>query len=140
LPLSPILFLFFNADLVQHKLNANVGPIVFVDDYIVWVTGPSAEANRDGIQAIIDSAIEWGRRNGTTFEGDKTAITHFTRHPGRGSNRPFNIKGEAVAPNESAKILGVVMDSQLRYKQHVAKATTKRLMAAIALKRLKLVS
>jgi hypothetical protein len=32
-PLSPILFLFFNADLVQHKLDKNGGAIAFVDDY-----------------------------------------------------------------------------------------------------------
>jgi hypothetical protein len=32
-PLSPIMFLFFNADLVQHKLNANRGAMAFVDDY-----------------------------------------------------------------------------------------------------------
>jgi hypothetical protein len=30
-PLSPVLFLFFNADLVQHKLNTKGGSIAFVD-------------------------------------------------------------------------------------------------------------
>ena len=56
-PLSPILFLFSNADLVQHKLNANRGSMAFVDNYTAWVTGLSAEANREGIQAIIDKAM-----------------------------------------------------------------------------------
>lgn len=32
-PLSPILFLFFNADLVQRKIDSNGGAIAFVDDY-----------------------------------------------------------------------------------------------------------
>lgn len=32
-PLSPILFLFFNADLVQNKINSMGGSIAFVDDY-----------------------------------------------------------------------------------------------------------
>lgn len=31
-PLSPILFLFFNADLVQHQINKDGGSIAFVDD------------------------------------------------------------------------------------------------------------
>ena len=139
-PLSPILFLFFNADLVQHKLNANGGAMAFVDDYNAWVTGPSAEANREGVQAIIDRAIEWERRSGATFEGDKTVIIHFTRRPDRTSTRPFTIKGEVIAPKETAKILGVIMDSGLRYVQHIGKATTKGLLAAMALKRLRLVS
>ena len=32
-PLSPILFLFFNTNLVQYQLNANRGSIVFIDNY-----------------------------------------------------------------------------------------------------------
>jgi hypothetical protein len=32
-PLSPILFLFFNSDLVQCTINRNGGSIAFVDDY-----------------------------------------------------------------------------------------------------------
>lgn len=140
LPLSPILFLFFNADLVQHKLNRNGGSMAFVDNYSAWVTGSSAEANRDGIQVVIDRAVQWERRSGATFEGDKTVIIHFTRRSDRASISPFVIKGEAIVPSNTAKILGVVMDTQLRYKQHIAKATTKGLLAALALKRLRLVS
>jgi hypothetical protein len=52
----------------------------------------------------------------------------------------MTIKGEAVAPRESARILGVVIDSKLWYKQHIARAATKGLAAAIALKRLQIVS
>jgi hypothetical protein len=139
-PLSPILFLFFNADLVQHKLGENGGSIAFVDDYNSWITGPSAEANRDGIQAIINRAIQWERWSGATFEGDKTIIIHFTRRPERIDTSPFTIKGETVVPSGTAKILGVVMDTQLQYKQHITKATTKGLLAAGALRRLRLVS
>ena len=58
-PLSPILFLFFNADLVQRKIDPNGGGIAFVDDYSAWVTGESAEANRPGIEAIIEQALDW---------------------------------------------------------------------------------
>ena len=99
--------------------------MAFVDDYSAWVTGLSAEANREGIQAIIDRAIEWERRSGATFEGEKTVIIHFTRRSDRTSTLPFMIKGEAIVPSETAKILGVTMDTQLRYKQHIARATTK---------------
>jgi hypothetical protein len=38
-PLSPILFLFFNADLVQQKIDGKGGAIAFVDDYSIWVVG-----------------------------------------------------------------------------------------------------
>ncbi|KZL81062.1 reverse transcriptase, partial [Colletotrichum incanum] len=38
-PLSPILFLFFNADLVQRRIDSNGGAMAFVDDFTAWVTG-----------------------------------------------------------------------------------------------------
>ena len=99
--------------------------MAFVDDYSAWVTGSSAEANREGIQAIIGKAINWEKRSGATFEGEKTVIIHFTRRPDRTSSTPFSIKGESIKPQETAKILGVVMDAQLRYKKHIAKTATK---------------
>jgi hypothetical protein len=45
--------------------------MAFVDDYTAWVTGPTADANREGVQAIIDRAMDWERRSGATFEGTK---------------------------------------------------------------------
>jgi hypothetical protein len=136
-PLSPMLFLFFNADLVQRQIDRNGGAIAFVDDYTAWVTGTSAASNRQGIQAVIQKAMEWERRSGATFEEDKTAFIHFTRSATRVDNQPISIKGQQVAPVTSTKILGVVMDAGLRYKQHVARAATKGLKAAMALKRLR---
>ena len=44
-PLSPILFLFFNADLVQRQIDSHGGAIAFVDNFTAWVTGPTADSN-----------------------------------------------------------------------------------------------
>ena len=70
----------------------------FIDDYSAWVIGPSAEANRAGIQPIIERALDWERRSWATFKGEKMAIVHFTRNPGRSSVLAFAIKGEMVMP------------------------------------------
>ncbi len=136
-PLSPILFLFFNADLVQRRIDAHGGAIAFVDDFTAWVTGPTAQSNREGIEAIISSATEWENRSGATFEADKTAIIHFTRKSYKTDDQPFNIKGQAVQPRESVRILGVIMDSKLKYREHMARAASKGLEAVIELRRLK---
>ncbi|KAH7460569.1 hypothetical protein FOMA001_g19559 [Fusarium oxysporum f. sp. matthiolae] len=139
-PLSPILFLFFNADLVQSRIDSNGGSIAFVDDYSAWVTGPTAEDNREGIQAIIDRALDWERRSGATFECDKTTIVHFTRVIDRTSRIPFTIKGDVIKPKRKAKILGVIMDAGLRFKKHMAEAATRGLTAAMCLRRLRMLS
>ena len=79
-PLSPILFLFYNADLVERQISDAKGAIAFVDDYTSWVTGESAEANLAGIREVINHTLAWERRSGATFEGEKTALVHFTRN------------------------------------------------------------
>ena len=137
-PLSPVLFLFFNADLVQQRIDQNVGAIAFVDDYTAWVVGKSAAENMDRLQGIVQRATEWESRSGASFEGDKTAFIHFTRKKTHQSaEEPITVKGEEIRPTPSVKILGLVMDSRLRYQEHAARAATKGLQAAMALKRLR---
>lgn len=53
---------------------------------------------------------------------------------------PFLVKGDSVKPKESARILGVVMESELRYKQYIGRTVAKGLIAALALNRLKMLS
>jgi len=136
-PLSPILFLFFNADLVQRQINSHGGAIAFVDDFTAWVTGPTAQSNREGIKAIINDALDWERRSGAIFEADKTAIIHFTRKPYKSAAEPFTIKGRTILPKDYIKILGVLMDAKLKYKEHIARAASKGLEVAIGLRRLR---
>lgn len=136
-PLSPILFLFFNADLVQRQIDSQGGAIAFVDDFTAWVTGPTAQSNREGIEAIINEALEWEKRSGATFEADKTAIIHFSPKAHKSDQEPFTIKGQIMEPKEHVKILGVLMDARLKYKEHIARAASKGLEAAMELRRLR---
>ncbi|XP_044717999.1 reverse transcriptase (RNA-dependent DNA polymerase) domain-containing protein [Hirsutella rhossiliensis] len=95
-PLSPVAFLFFNADLVQRRIKSN----------------------RD----------------------EKTSFIHFTRIAERDSDLPLIIKGNDVKPKSNVKLLGVIMDKALRFKEHIARAAAKGLAAAMCLKRLKMAS
>ena len=109
---------------------------MFVDNYNAWVTGPSAVANCKDIQAIINRAINWEKQNGTTFESEKTILVHFIRNADWTNTTLFIIKGKTVALGHTAKILGVVMDVELWYKQYIAKAVIKGFITVMALKRL----
>ncbi|KAF6515042.1 hypothetical protein HZS61_004948 [Fusarium oxysporum f. sp. conglutinans] len=136
-PLSPILFLFFNADLVQRRIDCYGGAMAFVDDFTAWVTGPTAENNRDGIREIIKKALDWERRSGATFEAEKTAIIHFTRKAYKSDAEPFAIREQLVRPRTQVKVLGMIMDASLKYKEYIAQAATKGLKAAMELQRLR---
>ncbi|KAM3552688.1 hypothetical protein MY1884_007078 [Beauveria asiatica] len=123
--------------LLQRRIDANGGAIAFIDDFTAWVTGPTVHSNRDKIKAIVEEALEWEKRSGATFEAEKTAIIHFTRNARLVDPTPIVIKEKEVVPKDHVKILGVIMDSRLKFKQHVARASTKGLEAAMELKRLR---
>jgi len=44
-PLSPILYIFYNANLVEQPIDKTQGALGFVDDYSAWVVGASIDDN-----------------------------------------------------------------------------------------------
>jgi len=138
-PLSPILFLFFNAELLQHSIPHG-GSLGFVDDITTWVVGSSAEENTSRIQQSVIPMLErWETSSGATFEAEKTQFLHF---PPRGvrtelCSTPIRFKNEDVNPKEQAKILGLTMDQKLNFKTHLAIVGEKARHAALAIKRLR---
>ena len=135
-----MLFLFYNADLVERKISSKEGAIIFVNNYTAWVVGESAEANVISLRKVVNNALAWEACSGTIFEGEKTALVHFTRNPRLRSNMPLNIKGVNIQPQNKTKILGVIMDSELQYKNHVKRISYKGLKAALALKQIRALS
>lgn len=73
--LAPILFLFFNADLVQHEPKGG-SSMAFVADYSAWVVSPSAGDNTQAIQDHIIPIIEqWERTSSARFEAKKRRLS-----------------------------------------------------------------
>lgn len=139
-PLSPILFLFLNANLVDVTITRRKGAIAFVDDYTRWTVGSSAEANTTILQQkVIPRALEWAAQSGAAFEAEKTSFIHFTRNPRQRQLPavPLHVDGATVTPAPEVKILGVILDQGLRFKSHIGKAASKGMKAVLALRRLR---
>lgn len=71
-----------------------------MDDFTAWVTGPTAQSNRQGIETIVNEALDWERRSGATFEAEKTAIIHFDPRTYKLDKEPFIIKGKTAEPKD----------------------------------------
>ena len=137
-PLSPILFLFFNADLVQTIINSHQGAIAFVDDYSAWITGDSANENTRKIQeTIIPKVAQWESISGASFQPEKTSFIHFTRNSSKLSSDTVRFRDSEIIPSEQVKILGLILDQQLRYNHHAGRVAKRGLNAVLGLKRLK---
>ncbi|XHF99701.1 hypothetical protein AWENTII_013004 [Aspergillus wentii] len=133
-PLSPILFAFFNADLVDQPVDYHGGASAFIDDYFRWRVGRSAEANLAKIQSEdIPRIEEWARRTGSSFAAEKTELIHLTRKKGEQLEGQMVVDGTVIRPSTTAKLLGVVFDQELRWKEHVQQAVKRATKTAIAL-------
>jgi len=78
LPVSPIPYAFYNANLVQDHINKSEGSVGFIDDYNAWVTGPSVVGNTSKLQTqLLSRAEKWARESGAVIEAEKTASISF---------------------------------------------------------------
>jgi ribonuclease HI len=133
-PLSPILFTFFNSDLVDQPVTSRGGASAFIDDYFRWRVGRSAEENLAKIQSEDIPRIEaWARRTGSCFAAEKTELIHLTRKRNEQLQAQVVINGKTVKPTSTAKLLGVIFDHELRWKEHVQQAIKRATKVSIAL-------
>ncbi|KAK9846241.1 hypothetical protein MYU51_001967 [Penicillium brevicompactum] len=133
-PLSPILFAFFNSDLVDQSVNSHGGASAFIDDYFRWRVGRSAEENLAKIQSEDIPRIEaWARRTGSCFAAEKTELIHITRKRREQLQGQVVMNGKTAEPSSTAKLLGVVFDQELRWKEHVQQAIKRATKVSIAL-------
>ncbi|KAI2734742.1 hypothetical protein CBS147339_9742 [Penicillium roqueforti] len=137
-PLSPILFAFFNADLVDQPVDSQGGASAFIDDYFRWRVGGSVPENLSKIQSEdVPRIEEWARRTGSCFAAEKTELIHLTRKKGEHREGQIIFDGTDVKPSPTAKLLGVVFDQRLRWKEHVQQVIKRATKTAIALSRLR---
>jgi ribonuclease HI len=133
-PLSPILFILFNSDLVDQSVNFDGGASAFIDDYFLWKVGRSAEENLRKIQEEdIPRIAKWARRTGSCFAIEKTELIHLTRKKSELGKGQIEMEGKAIKASPTAKLLGVVFDQELRWKDHVQKAIQRATKACTAI-------
>jgi hypothetical protein len=137
-PLSPLLYIFYNAGLVEQQIDGTGGALGFVDDFNAWVVGKDEEQNTLAIQeSILPHAERWAKQSGATFEADKTSLIHFTRRADPDDCRPLHFGGKAILPQQSVKVLGVVLDKKLAMDEHIARVVQKGTAACLSLQVIK---
>ena len=132
-PLSPLLYMYYNADLLEIAPERQGTRLGFIDDIAYGVQGKSGKANVRTLQIMLKEAEEWRRKHGAQFERSKYILVHFTRNPNLESNTPLTINGLTITPSNEAKYLGVTFDKELRFRAHLQYVAKKGTNAAMAL-------
>jgi endonuclease/exonuclease/phosphatase family metal-dependent hydrolase len=137
-PISPILYLFFNAPLLEAcsrtNLKASVGG--FVDDVHLLAYGSSTEENCQTLGLLHQRCLEYARRHGASFSFEKYELIHFTRQPQHFNTEiGITIEGVTLAPKPDIRVLGLQIDTQLHWGAQLTKVEEKMQRQAAALTR-----
>jgi hypothetical protein len=130
-PLSPILFLFFIAELLEEferPGTENLFGFGFIDDTTLVAWGDSASDNCKRLTAAHDRCIAWAKRYGAKFAPDKYQLMHFTKRRGRREDLASTVQiggDRAELCKKSIRILGVWVDPKLQWKEHCNVAAMK---------------
>jgi len=78
--LSPILFLFYNAELLDICYNpaARTVAVGFVDNVNILTYGPSIEGNCRRLEEVYQKCLDWAKMSRLKFALQKYELIHFT--------------------------------------------------------------
>lgn len=135
-PISPILYLFYNADLIEACKTQETEAVGYIDDASIIAVGPTAQRNCKTLKGIHRKAEKWAAQHGSQFAPAKYELVHFTRDPKANSTHALRLPHATIEASPSCRYLGVQMDTKLRWDYHrekVEAGATKRLSALSAL-------
>jgi len=121
-PISPLLYMFYNADLLEIPGDrSGVLSLGFIDDIAYGIQGESEERNARELERMVEKAERWREDHGARFELSKYVLVHFKRRTPPDTTEAAHIRiGETtIKPANEAKYLGVIFDRSLSFRQHI---------------------
>ena len=81
-PLSPILYLFYSADLLELIPLNNPNRLAggFIDDTMLAVSSESIASNIEMLNQLVQGCLWWSRQHACQFDIGKFQLVHFTRN------------------------------------------------------------
>ncbi|TFY62710.1 hypothetical protein EVG20_g6603 [Dentipellis fragilis] len=136
-PLSMILYLYYNADLLDIPQNHGVeDSMAYVDDAILIAVGKTFEDTHQIIGNMMDrpgGAVKWSDDHNSRFEFSKLALVDFASSQNKKTRpdlilHPPNSPPITIKPASSTRYLGIILDQSLIWREQwqnaVARGTT----------------
>ncbi|KAM0724065.1 hypothetical protein Q7P37_000245 [Cladosporium fusiforme] len=120
-PLSPILYIFYNAGLLETcELDQGTTATGYIDDAAILACGDTTSETCEKLKLALEKAQHWASTHASKFAPDKFQLTHFTRSRTRfDTEKEIETEWESILPSTTCKYLGVVMDQKLNWKSHI---------------------
>ena len=125
--LGPLLFLLFINDLPLY--TGNVFTDLYADDTTLYDVQDSMEQIEDNLQTALNSLQIWCRQNGMILNSSKTKVMLVTSNQKRqrlpSDNLDLKFNNESLNMISNDKILGVFVDNNLSWSDHIKYLTKK---------------
>ncbi|KZV95075.1 hypothetical protein EXIGLDRAFT_611043 [Exidia glandulosa HHB12029] len=138
-----ILYLFYNADLLDLGDNRSTLALGFVDDIAYIAAGKDFNETHRLLRDIMEreeGACDWARDHNSPWELSKTKVLDFcTKQKRKALRQPradLLIADQRVENVETFKFLGVILDSALTFRPHAETAVKKGMRYVSAISRL----
>lgn len=122
--LGPLIFILFVND-VCLRLKSRL--LLFADDMKIYRV-ISSHLDCCALQADIDELLLWCSENGMELNYSKCKFISFSRRQSR-IEFEYSINSETMERVQAIRDLGVVVDSKLRFNEHVSTTTAKAFAA-----------
>lgn len=120
--MSPILFLYFIAELLPLMDTPNSSASGFVDDTNILTWSRTTEENCRKLEELHAKCETWAGRHGVKFSPSKYSLIHFSRARGHNMEAAINIQGHHTDPSKEVRILGLWITPKLSWGAHVKRA------------------
>jgi len=134
-PLSPALYLYYNADLIDEcNQTPDAMSTGYIDDVGILAWGKTTEQTCETLGKILEKAQRWASTHASVFAPNKLQLTHFTRSRKRiNTQTPIQTEWGEIRPEVTCKYLGLTMDAKLQWKQHTEEVRRKAMKTINAL-------
>lgn len=148
-PLSMVIYILYNADLLTVPTGDDKDAIGYVDDAIYIAEGYDFEETTAKLRDMMTrpgGGLEWSKTHNSKFEMSKVAIMHFLRRQKEGDDGisrkayryapDLTLNGTIITQADEYKYLGVYIDPELNWKTQTARAIAKATKWVLMFRRL----
>ncbi|KAF0313093.1 putative RNA-directed DNA polymerase from transposon BS [Amphibalanus amphitrite] len=119
--MAPLLWLIYCNDL-DEDINTNTTRSLYADDTALLATGPSLQACADQLQPDLDQVARWLDKWKVEASPSKCVFTTFSLHAKEVNGKvvpTLTFKGDQLAHEKNPTFLGLTLDSQLTFTNHI---------------------
>ena len=126
-PISPILYLFYNADLLEESedISISITSTGFVDDISLLTYSKSTKRNVKNLEKAYRKCLNWARTYGSRFNLEKSELIYFIERKRKAYKASIILKEKINKLAKSIRFLGAYLDKGLTYKAHLKVLNTK---------------